>query len=932
MLEIRCLGPMEIEVDGVPVKLAGQRRLGVLARLALAAGQIVPTGQLLADVWPRSSPATAVKQLHIVVSKLRETFAAHADTEIIETVPGGYRLVAEPEQVDAHVFIDLVKQARAACAVGATEAADPLFRAALGLWRGQALAESDAPWARTEAARLDEERLEALDDHADLRLAAGDHRVLIGDLAGHVRAHPLRERTAAQLMLALYRDARASEALEVYQGLRRAMVADLGVEPGDEVRRLHQAVLTMDPGLDLAPARRRPPVGHVAPTELPADIQAFTARTAEMERLRDDLLNDAAVIVIDGPGGIGKSALAVHVAHTVAGRFADGVVYVNLHGSTAGFAPLAPIEALRHLLRSLGLDGAGVPADAEEAAARFRSLTAAADLLVILDNARDVRQVRPLIPAGRGCRVMITSRDPLTTLNNARRLRLGAFDDTHAATLLARVGGAARVHAESRAAEEIVRLCGGFPLALRIAGARLVARPDWSLADLAVRLADATRRLDLLEYADLAVRASVAVSHQHLREEPAGQDAARLLPLLGLLDLPTHTPATTAALAGWSVPRAEAALEHLMDARLLEPAGPGRYQFHDLVGLYAREQSVPAEERSGAAGRVLQHYLATSQRACTMVNSPNAKSDVFATDRAGEEIATLEAANNWLDNERDNLLAAVRQAAREGDSAAAGLADALQWLFNRRGWFVELIEVSEEVLRRARQDGDLTAQAYLLQGLASAHQQLGRFEESISLMRAGLTCFDQAGLPDRKAGILNDLGITYTVMNRYDDAFAALAEALLITERTGRRDHQAYVLNNRAQVYHLVGRSAQAVDEARLSLAMAEELDSDTGGLGLIHDTLADSLRAHGLLEEAVEEYRRGIKLLWETGYAMATAVSHWWLGHTLNDLGRKEEGRAAWRASLEILRESRLLTAAEVKGYLAQPVPETPEPIRNQV
>lgn len=300
-LEIRCLGPWEVEADGVAVKVAGVRRIGVLARLALAAGQPVPADRLLADVWERSSAVTAAKQVHIVVSKLRETFALHGRAEIIQTVPGGYRLVVEPDHVDAHAFTRLSRQARAAHAEGATATADALFRRALGLWRGPALAEVDTPWAKTEADRLEAERLSVLEDHAELRLAAGDHRAVACELAAHVRAHPLRERPAAQLMLALYRDARASEALEVYHRLRRVMVEELGIEPGAELCRLHQAVLVKDPVLDLAPAPQATPDRRVAPAELPADTRAFTARAAEIERLHADLVNAAAVTVINGP-------------------------------------------------------------------------------------------------------------------------------------------------------------------------------------------------------------------------------------------------------------------------------------------------------------------------------------------------------------------------------------------------------------------------------------------------------------------------------------------------------------------------------------------------------------------------------------------------------------------------------------------------------
>ncbi|MEV5898187.1 AfsR/SARP family transcriptional regulator [Nonomuraea fuscirosea] len=969
-LEIRCLGPWEVEADGRPVQIAGARRVGVLARLALAAGRSVPAERLLSDVWESSSAATAGKQVHIVISKLREAFAAHGGAELIETVPGGYRLAIEPDHVDAHAFTSLARRARAAHAEGSLSTADALFRGALGLWRGTALAEVDATWARIERDRLEAERLSVLEDHAEVRLSAGEHRALAGELAAYVSTHPLRERPAAQLMLALYRDGRAPEALEVYQRLRRVMVDELGVEPGAEIRELQHAVLVKDPELDLPPEQRAAPGRPVAPAELPAGTQAFTARAAEIERLRADLTGDAgaeqlgagptgaargehpsadpatgaqgepsragaagggAVTVISGPGGIGKSALAVHVAHAVAGRFTDGVIYVDLHGSTAGLTPLTPVEALRHLLRSLGLDGTAVPVDAEEAAARYRSLTAASHLLVILDNARDARQVRSLLPAGPGCRVLVTSRDPLVTLDNARHLRLGRLDDTEAVALLARVAGAGRVEAEPEAAVEIARLCGGFPLALRIMGARLAARPDWSPADLAVRLADATRRLDLLEYADLAVRASIAVSHEQLREEPGRQDAARLLALLGLVDLPTHTLATTAALTDWTEHRAETALEHLTDARLLEPAGSGRYRIHDLVRLYAREQQVPDDDRAGAAGRVLDHYLATAQQACTLLFGGGVAGSMFPAERPGEELTTLADANDWVRRERDNLLAAARQAARDADRSAASLTNAIIWLFERRGWFPELIEVTEQALRLTEEEEDWTARAYLSQGLGGIHQQLGRFRTCVTYLEEGLACWDRAGQPDKKAGILNDLGVTYTVMGRYDDAHAALEEALAIIERTKRRVHESYVRNNRVHVFYRQGRHEEAVSEARHALALTEE-SGDTGDLGTAHDTLADAYRACGMAHEAVGRYRKAIELQRTAGYTMGAAVSCWWLGRTLYDLGRHEEARRSWQESLEILSEARLLTPAEVAGYLAQPIPDTPVPIRNQL
>ncbi|WP_049575650.1 AfsR/SARP family transcriptional regulator, partial [Nonomuraea sp. SBT364] len=545
-LGIRILGPWELTAGGDVLPVIGSRRIGLLARLALAAGRVVTTEQLLADVWGKSRVATAPKQLHIVVSKLREFLATRTPGEVIVTVPGGYRLDVSADQVDAHLFTRLVREARAQRARGETATADRSFRRALALWRGEALVGMTADWAQIEATRLMEERHTALEDHVDLLMAAGDHHAVIPELTAHAEAHPLRERPHAQLMLALYRAGRSSEALAVYHEARRVVLQELGIEPGAVLRRLQQAVLARDPVLDLTTPAQDVTLGEaITPAELPADTRAFTARDAELAWLEKAVTESEAgapaIAAVSGPGGIGKSALAVHLAHSVADRYADGVLHIDLHGASEGLRPLSPLEALGQLLRSLGLDGATVPTMADEAATRYRSLTSARNVLIILDNALDARQVRPLLPAGPGCAVVITSRQALTSIEGANQLTLPELDPAESIALLARIAGPGRVHAEPEAAGRIARLCGGLPLALRIAGARLAARPGWTLSDLADRLADATRRLDTLEYADLAVRAGIAVSLHHLQEEPAGQDAAHLFALLGLLDTPTHT-------------------------------------------------------------------------------------------------------------------------------------------------------------------------------------------------------------------------------------------------------------------------------------------------------------------------------------------------------------------------------------------------------
>ncbi|MGN9783716.1 BTAD domain-containing putative transcriptional regulator [Nonomuraea sp. ZG12] len=951
-LEVRFLGPWQVLADNEPVRFAGRRRIGVLARLALDAGRAVHAERILTDIWGDSTAATADKQLHIVISKLREALDPHTPEELIQTVPSGYRLALEPDRIDALLFTRLAERARTAQAQGAGAAADALFRRALQLWRGEPLAELTVPWARIEATRLQEEHLALLEDHTELRLAAGDHHAVAADLAVHVRAHPLRERPAAQLMLALHRAGRPSEALAVYRDTRRSMVSELGIEPGAELRRLHQAVLVKDPVLDLTTPAQRIAVGEpYIPAELPADTHAFTARATEIHRLRTALgpadgsthgpahgrtqgpAQGPTVTVIDGPGGIGKSALAVHVAHAMAARFTDGVIYLNLHGSTPGLDPLTPAEALRHLLRSLGLDGTAVPAEPGEAATRYRSLTATCNLLVILDNARDVRQIRPLIPAGPGCRTLVTSRNPLTTLDNARHLHLGTLNADDAATLLSRLAGPDRVRAEPQAAERLAHLCGGFPLALRIAGARLVARPDWSLSDLEARLADATRRLDVLEYADLAVRASIAVSHQHLHEEPAGRDAAHLLPLLGLLGLPSYTPAATAALTGWPRHRAEEALERLQDARLLEPAGPDRYQFHDLVGLYAREwahQNLPEEERTTAIRRALHHYLTTIWAVSTMLSGDAVpRCPVELPEATFEDLAQ---AGEWVRAERDNVLTAAQQALDCPDPAlGVGLVLGLHWPFCYQGWHTQLADVYAKAIEAADRTAAWEDKAQLRSFLGWVYRDQGRYDAATAQLRTALTDWDRAGLPRRKAGALNNLGVVNTIAGHLDEALAYLESALTLTDDAERPGAAATIRNNRVHVYYRQGRFDEALAEARQLV----ELPSKGGPLadtGIAHGSLGDVYRHTGRLNEAVESYTTALRLFSESGYRLKEALTRWWLGTTLHDLDRHGEARKQWTESVRLLCDARLLTPREAAEILAQAVPETPQPIKNQL
>lgn len=962
-LAIAVLGSFEVTAAGEVVRLTGQRRISLLARLAMDAGRVVAGEQLVADLWGDSGTATAAKQLHIVVSKVRELLAPYHEGDLITTVPGGYRLELPRERVDAHQFVSLVRQARE---TPDPAVADGLFRQALALWRGPALTGVAGAWAVVESARLEEERLNAVDDHIDLRLASGEQQAVVPELAAHIRTAPLRERPRAQLMLALYRSSRPSEALEVYQDTRRVLAEELGIEPGSALRRLHHAVLNQDPTLDLTPPlfdlgpRRR--TQAIVPAELPADTRAFTGRTGELawlHRMLDDRVPDdpvpgdpvpggpvpggpvlavtgdpvlaagsgPVVAAIDGPGGMGKSALAVRAAHAVVGRYTDGVLYVDLRAATPGLHPMEATEALRRMLRSLGLSGAAVPADLGELAARYRSLTATRNLLIVLDNAVDARQVRPLLPAGPGCAVIITSRQAMTSLDVSGRLHLAGLSDGDGIALLAHVAGAGRVAAETEAAQQIVRHCDGLPLALRIAAARLAARPGWKAADLATELADATRRLDALQHDDLAIRSCIAVGRAHLEADPD-----TLFPLLGLLESKSCSAAVAAALTGWPESRAETALESLHAARLVEQAGPERYRLHDLIRLHAREQAgeLSPQVSGHAVRQALRHYAAAIDTAFRLTDPEGYSSTAGTLDLPEVGLSTMKEANEWIRAERDNLLPVARQAVTEAPGFVATLTNSIAWVFWRKGWLSELIEVCEGALELAEGRDDWQAQARLHVDLASVHSEQGRHNEAVAHLKRALACWDTAGQPLRKAGALNDLGHALTLLGDYDGALAAQGESLAITRQTGRRDHEAMVRNNRVHVYHRQGRFVEAVEEARACLAM---WDAPRGsGVATAYDTLGDAYRAAGRLTEAEDAYRMAVELQGEAGMDFGNAQSCWWLGRVLHDLGRGAEARQWWRRSLDLLVTARLHTPEEAERLLEQDDPVPPAAVRGHL
>lgn len=604
-LELRILGPPEILAGGRPLALGGAKQRTLLAMLALHANRVVSADDLIDALWDGAPPATAPSQLQAQVSSLRSVLAHGSASGSLVTQAPGYLLRVGPGRLDLESFERACAAARSALAEHRPAEAAARFGAALALWRGPALGGLDARCLRAEVARLEEMRMVAIEGRIDAELAAGRHADVVAELLALVGAHPLRERLRALLMVALYRAGQQAQALVVYREGRRRLVDELGLEPGVQLRGVEQAILTADPALE-APA----PAPFVrAPSQLPADSSDFTGRETEVATLRDALAGSARgagagavpVAAITGQAGVGKTALAVHVAHELRDAFGDGQLYASLRG--AGDEPLDPPALLARFLRALGVDDASIPRSGDERADLYRSLLADRRVLVVLDDAAGAAQVRPLLPGSAGCAVLVTSRTSVVALEGARVLELDVLSPEHGVELLCRQAGRGRVESERGSAEAIVRACGCLPLAIRVAGARLAARAHWPLARLAARLADRRSRLDELAIGHLEVRASLALSYDRLDAEHRGW-----LRRLALLRSPVFTARAAAASLNVPLGRAEEAIETLVDAHLLAVAGPfggdaTRYRFHDLLRDFARERAVAeGGEREPGAG------------------------------------------------------------------------------------------------------------------------------------------------------------------------------------------------------------------------------------------------------------------------------------------------------------------------------------------
>ncbi|HEX5741791.1 MAG TPA: BTAD domain-containing putative transcriptional regulator [Pilimelia sp.] len=844
---VSVLGPLRVERDGQPVALA-PRLVTLLLALLAAGGAVVPAARLVALLWGEPAPDAAPATLRSHVARLRRALGSGALIRAAGAGPtGGYRLDLDPGCVDAVRFTASVADGEAALAAGDLEGAVARFAAALDLWRGPAYADvADLPFALPETARLAASRQAARVAWARGLCALGRYGAAAADLASAVAEDPYDETLRRLLALARYGEGRVDEAAVVC----RDGIALLG-ERGLDAPALHgllRDILRRDvagaPPADSAPA---PGFPVRVPAMLPPDVADFTGRTGDVGALEEFLTGGhaggapptaPAVAVVTGMGGIGKSTLAVHVAHRVAAAFPDGQLYADLRGADDTPAPAADVLAL--FLRSMGMPGRAVPAGDAECAAADRTLVAGRRLLVVLDNAAAEEQVRPLLPGGAGCGVLVTSRDRLTGLAGTHRTQLDVFTPAAAVRLLSLTAGGDRVAAQPEQAARIVALCGGLPLAVRIAGARLAARPAWRLGDLTRVLHDERRRLDHLATGDLEVRASLNLSYRGLAEQ-----ARRLLRRLSGFAVPHFPHWLAAAVLERPPDEATTHLEQLVDAQLLtaagvDAAGQLRYRFHDLVRLFARERLAAEETAQVAAesrARGFGAWLAMAGAAAAQVPGPFYAPVAGAAPRylpAGVPLpqGPVEAAS-WFDAESAALLAAIRQACGLGlDELAFDLAGCLEKYFDLRGRYQDWTRVNTGVMHLCQRTGNLLGEAVMLRGLVDVATWINHGAEADTMPRTRadarrlLEMFTALG---HRAG-MSDAAVmgswTSTAAGDGAEAVALASQALQLARACGHPGGEVRAHLALAAAHHQQGRPALTAEHADGALQRASALDN----------------------------------------------------------------------------------------------------------
>jgi DNA-binding SARP family transcriptional activator/tetratricopeptide (TPR) repeat protein len=971
-LVVGLLGPVElVSPQGGLAGLAQPMLRVLVAMLGVMAGRVVPDEALVDALWGEEWSRERGQNLHTHVSALRRRMAAalpSAGSAVVRS-GGGYRLALAEDEVDAGLFRSLTARGRqAAMAADITAAAD-LFSRALRLWRGPALADvlGLCPRLAGDAAGLEELRAGVLEERVECDLMLGRHRDVAAEGPALMAVVPPRERLAGQLMVALWRCGRRGEALATFDAMRRMLAAELGLDPGPELTRIHAQVLADDPALALpaVPVAAGPgglPPGNpatepgagrveagpggaspvaVVPRQLPAGVGFFAGRDGALKAL-DELLGrpedpgePGAVVVaaLGGMAGVGKTALAVHWARKVSDRFPDGQLYVNLRGYDPESAPVDPNAVTGWFLAALGVPARAIPAEAQARAGLYRSVLADKRVLVVLDNARDAAQVRPLLAGGPACLAVVTSRSSLAGLaatEGARLVRLGVLDEDEAMRMLEARLGRERVASEPAAVADLIQLCAGLPLALAVLAARAAESPDLPLAALAVALASEPDRLDALNSSDEAtsLRAVFSWSHRQL-----GEAAARMFALLGLHCGPDISGPAAASLAGLEAARARAALAELASANLVHEHQPGRYQLHELLRAYAAERAAEVcteADIDAVAGRGLDHYLHT------MAGLPSFWAAAFAVARPRPGVTPERLTDHarllaWLRAEHQVLLQAVEWAVGSGfETEAWQIFFFLGLSSHWQGKWADWESAGRIALAAAEQAGDHRGQGWARGSMGYLHWMIGDYVAANAWYRRALADLQEAG--DLAGQSVAHTGITGTLLDtiwyelelhdyqrgipapsaeqrqRAEEGLGHARQALALHRQLGRRNHEVSTLAFAGCHHAILGNFDLAVDTGQQALQLSREIGY-LEGQSFAWDSLSFVHRLRGEFQAAIYCCEQSLGVLPEVGpqTVLQRAETLTVLGDIHEAVGDLQAARQAWQGALRIFEDLHL-------------------------
>ncbi|WP_280690568.1 BTAD domain-containing putative transcriptional regulator [Kitasatospora sp. GAS204B] len=924
-LDVRLLGPLEVEVAGDLLPLGGLRSHRLLAVLLLNANSVVQVDRLVDVMW-EAAPQSARQQIHNTVAALRRAMAPVAGFDIV-TTQLGYRIVVDSDRLDLTRYRSAVRQADRAVADGELGTAVSLLTGAQGLWRGSALTGLGGEYFANVGTRLAEEYLSTTELLMDLHVQLGESARVVGELIELVASHPSRQALRATLMAALHSTGRQADALEVYEEGRRLLVEEFGLDPSDDLKALHERILQ---GLSVVepPAVERPsapPAALAAPDAaglpvpatrrfLPHDPREFSGRQDEILQLMEDSRQTESVSLvisaINGMGGIGKTALAVRFAHTVAADYPDGQYFVDLRGFTVGVEPLSPEDALGHLLRQCGLPDELIPPGLEDRTATWRSLMADKRALVLLDNALGVQQVRPLLPGTNGPLILITSRRRLPALEGIVPLSLDLMPPADAVALFIHIVGTRRLASDEEGVAELVELCGRLPLAIRIAAARFRERRSWTVPYLIQQLSDQEKRARFLDFGDRSVSAVISMSYRCLSD-----DHRRLFRLLSLHPGPDFSPPVAAALAALPIDRAQEILESLFDDNLVLQEQPDRYHFHDLVRDYASRMSVEHdsdEGRSEARRRLFDYYLQTASTWCApLAMGPFRVTPTIAHAVTGIPVpASATDAIELLTEESANLVEVARTALSDGPSGVAWqLVCAIQPFLRRTNYPGAALKLFEDAVEAARSAGDEHGEALILIGLAGALRQRGRSSDARVALEAGIEISRRGDDRYTEMYQLTELGILKINDESFSEAYDCFHSALVIAGTLGDQQLSAVLNNNLGVACRELGRSSESFEYFSLVLDDHQVAGRDLSeAFTLVNIGLL--LVREGRSEEAVDYLDRALKMADGETHVHLAAEAQVVLCEAHRALGDVPQSFEYGRAALRISREHKLLEA----------------------